>query len=99
VYCFANGQIKLANKRYTSIKNDYCITFDNACEILEIKNDSKIKAQGFSFIDLEGINEITQQQSIDFIGVMMEVHPEVEIQTKNGMRKKKELVCADSTNN
>jgi hypothetical protein len=30
---------------------------------------------------------------------MMEVHPEVEIQTKNGMRKKKELVCADNTNN
>lgn len=99
VYQFANGTIKLANKRYTSIKNDYCITFDQGCEIMEIKNDSKIKAQGFSFVDLNDINDITQQQSIDFIGIMMEVSPEVEISTKNGMRKKKELVCADHTNN
>lgn len=28
VYLFANGQVKLANKKFTSIKNDYCLTFD-----------------------------------------------------------------------
>lgn len=33
VYTFANGTIKLANKKFTSIKNDYSITFDNNAEI------------------------------------------------------------------
>ncbi len=28
VFLFANGSVKLANKKYTSIKNDYCLTFD-----------------------------------------------------------------------
>ena len=27
VYTFSNGLVKLANKRFTSIKNDYCLTF------------------------------------------------------------------------
>ena len=34
VYTFNNGTVKLANKRFTSIKNDYCLTFskDSICE-------------------------------------------------------------------
>jgi len=34
VYTFSNGQIKIANKRFTSITNDYCVTFgkDSQCE-------------------------------------------------------------------
>lgn len=27
IYLFANGAVKLANKKFTSIKNDYCLTF------------------------------------------------------------------------
>ena len=27
VYTFSNGLVKLANKRFTSIANDYCLTF------------------------------------------------------------------------
>ncbi len=30
VYTFQNGYVKAANKRYTAIKHDYCLTFDNA---------------------------------------------------------------------
>jgi replication factor A1 len=28
VYIFSGGSIKMANKKFTSIKNDFCITFD-----------------------------------------------------------------------
>ena len=33
VYLFANGEIKLANKRFTNIKNDYCIVFNMNTEL------------------------------------------------------------------
>jgi replication factor A1 len=33
VYIFANGKVNLANKRFTSIKNDYSLTFGNETEI------------------------------------------------------------------
>ena len=33
VYTFAGGDVKLANKKFTAIKNDYCLTFGNDTEI------------------------------------------------------------------
>ena len=28
VYTFSNGTVRLANKKFTSIKNDYCLVFE-----------------------------------------------------------------------
>ena len=42
VYVFSGGQIKMANKRFTSIKNDFCLTFDRDCEITECAEDQAI---------------------------------------------------------
>ncbi len=33
VYLFSNGSVKIANKKFTSIKNDYCLTFDHLADI------------------------------------------------------------------
>lgn len=35
VFLVANGSIKLANKKFTSIKNDYCLNFDQNADIKE----------------------------------------------------------------
>jgi replication factor A1 len=40
VFLFANGSVKLANKKYTSIKNDYCLTFDQNADVQEVEEDS-----------------------------------------------------------
>lgn len=42
VYTFANGQVKMANQKYTSIKNDYSIVFDKNSTIEHMPNDSSI---------------------------------------------------------
>lgn len=60
VYLFANGQVKLANKKFTSIKNDYCLTFDQNADIVEVGDDAMIKRQGFSFVELKKIQEMVQ---------------------------------------
>lgn len=58
VYLFSNGQVKLANKKFTSIKNDYCLTFDHTADIQEAEEDNQIKKQGFSFVSLKSIQEL-----------------------------------------
>ena len=58
VYLFANGQVKLANKKFTSIKNDNCITFDTNAEIVEVNDDTDIKNQGFSFVPLKSLENV-----------------------------------------
>jgi ssDNA-binding replication factor A large subunit len=43
VYLFSGGSVKIANQKYNSIKNDYCIIFDRNSEIKETIDDAKIK--------------------------------------------------------
>lgn len=42
VYLFSNGSIKIANQRFTSIKNDHAITFDRNSQIKEVEDDTHI---------------------------------------------------------
>lgn len=43
MYLFANGTVKMANKKFTAIKNDHCLTFDINAEIEDIGDDVDIK--------------------------------------------------------
>lgn len=43
----------MANKRYTAIKNDYCITFGQETVIEKCANDAHIKNESFSFTKLD----------------------------------------------
>ena len=40
VYTFMNGSIKLANKKFTSIKNDYCLSFDYSTVVEKCPDDA-----------------------------------------------------------
>ncbi len=73
VFFFSGGNVKMANKRFTSIKNDFCITFYEDSEIKQTTDDQTIKEQGFDFFNLEQINEFQQSRQIDFIGVVLDV--------------------------
>ena len=42
VYLFSNGTVKMANMKYSSIKNDYCISFDRNAEIELVDDDVAI---------------------------------------------------------
>ncbi len=39
VYLFSNGNLKISNKKFTSIKNDYCLNFDANAEVQEVDDD------------------------------------------------------------
>ena len=61
IYTFAGGEVKLANKRFTSIKNDYCLTLGHDTEIEEVREgDNQIQEAAFSFTGLKEIENIVQ---------------------------------------
>jgi len=39
VYEISQAYIKMANKRFTSITNDFCMTFQNKTELREVQNN------------------------------------------------------------
>ena len=53
MYTFAGGEVKIANKKFTSIKNDYCLTFDQNTVIKKCDDDKAIVGAGFSFSGLD----------------------------------------------
>lgn len=55
VYLFSNGVVKMANKRFTSIKNDFCIVFEKNAQIKQVHDDGSIAAQAFDFTDIRDI--------------------------------------------
>ena len=58
VYTFAGGMVKLANKRFTSIKNDYCLTFSNDARVERCDDDDDIEGVSFNFTDLSEIENM-----------------------------------------
>lgn len=40
----SNGEVKLANQRYSSIKNDYSLIFNQNAEITAVEDDESIQS-------------------------------------------------------
>lgn len=89
----------MANQKYTSIKNDFCIVFDRTSEIVETDDDMGIKNQGFHFATIDEINLFEQMRTIDTIGVITQVGILGQFKPKNGgpSRDKKTLCIADDS--
>ena len=99
VYTFMNGTVKLANKRFTSIKNDYCLTFDYSTVIEACADDAQIKGDGFSFTKLNELEAIVQNCTVDVIGVIFEVGMTSMLNLKDGgQRAKRTLQIGDESN-
>lgn len=65
----------MANQKYTSIKNDYCIVFDRNSEIEEVEDSNLISVVGFSFTTIEEINDFEQMRTVDAIGIITHISP------------------------
>jgi replication factor A1 len=74
VYSMSNGQVKMANKRFTTIPHDHCLSFDMQARIQEIEdNTDGIQGSAYNFTTLKSVQEATQVFMIDLIAVLSEV--------------------------
>ena len=101
----SNGNIKMANQKFTSIKNDYAIIFDQAAEIEKCEDDRDIEVQSFSFVSLQDVSEFAQYRSVDIIGVIKELNQPatIKIKARNDMssqteKDKRTLTIVDDSN-
>jgi ssDNA-binding replication factor A large subunit len=99
VYEISGAIVKMVNKRFTSIKNDFCMTLSPKTEINEVFNDNKIQEKGYSFTKLDKIAaEMPQTVTIDVIGLIVNVGPLTEVRIKDGSLKKNiKITISDDT--
>jgi replication factor A1 len=99
VYSFCGGKIKVANKQYSAIKNNYEITFDNQSDIHLCPDGDEIKTVQFNFVKIASLLSIEPNSMIDLCGVVKSYGEVQEINsTKLGkMIQKRDLTLIDDS--
>lgn len=101
VYIVAKGRIKVANKRYTHITNDYQIDLNQDSVVEEVGDDSSIQNMKYDFKPISALADLVDKSYVDMCGVVTSVQ---ECNTFTSKRTQKELTkrtfrIADNSDN
>lgn len=89
VFIISKGNLKLANKKYCRLPNEYELTLNDDAEIELCEEDDEIEQQRFDFASTEQIRTLAAEDFCDVIGVVTQVQPVASIVSQ---RTQKELV-------
>jgi len=102
VYTFAKGSVKLANKKFCSLQNEYQLSFDKSAEIAEVQDDGTIDNMHFALVGLNQLSDLarrTGQTLVDICAVVSEVGEISAFTSKKGNAlRKRVLTLVDDTN-
>lgn len=87
----------MANKKFTSIKNDYELTLDVNSIIKSCADTDKIPKMHYSFVPIEEIGNHTKDDIIDVIGIVIETNPVTTISSKGKELIKRTIIILDIT--
>jgi len=88
VFKISKGRVKVSNKRFTHITNDYSIDLNESSEVEFVGEDTAIKGMVYEFKTLDQIANAADKTFIDVIGVCDDVG---DVQTFTSNRTQKEL--------
>lgn len=100
VYYMGGGRLKVANKKFTSIKNDYEISFDAKSMVEPAGSDSSIASQTYSFKKLSDLQDLDldRESNVDLLVVCTSVGEATSLTTKAGREtSKRELTLKDDS--
>jgi replication factor A1 len=92
VYLFSNGYVKMANKKFTSVRNDYSITFDTRSLIEPASDDGAISRHSFDFMPIDQMKEVFQKKTLDVVGIVINVEEKESIKLKSGDQKARKFL-------
>ncbi|TYZ63719.1 hypothetical protein PybrP1_003688 [[Pythium] brassicae (nom. inval.)] len=84
VFFFTGGKIKMANRKFSNVNNDYEVSFDQGSEISPAPEDGQISQMNYAFKKIAMIEELPADTNVDVIGVVRDVGPVSEIMSKAG---------------
>ena len=73
-YLFSGGKITIANKKFSSLQNDFQIDFDQfKTEVIEVENDSESEIECIletNLVTISEIENIKQSVLIDLVAIV-----------------------------
>ena len=102
VYTFSGGKLKVvANKQFSSLKNNYELTFDTNSDIRPCADDEGIKSVQYNFVKIADLASIEANQMVDIMGVIKDVGEIAEIVSQKlggKVLRKRDLTIYDDSN-
>eukprot|EP00052_Salpingoeca_macrocollata_P000789 m.22292 g.22292 ORF g.22292 m.22292 type:complete len:626 (+) comp10867_c0_seq1:86-1963(+) len=102
-YVITGGKVKQANKKYTHIKNDYELSFDDSTEVELTEADNSLPKYNFSFESFANFEKANCGQGtnvfVDVIGIVKDVGTlsTITIRSTNQERSKMDVQLMDKT--
>ncbi|GER38604.1 replication protein A 70 kDa DNA-binding subunit B [Striga asiatica] len=101
VYYISKGTLKVANKQYRTVQNDYEMTLNENSVVEEIETERTfIPETKFNFVPIDELGPyINGRELVDVIGVVQSVSPTMSIRRKsnNETVPKRDITIADET--
>ncbi|KAI1662661.1 replication factor-a protein [Daldinia decipiens] len=100
VYYISNPcRVSLAKKQFTNLPNDYELAFERDTVIEKAEDQASVPQARFNFVNIEELQNVEKDATVDVIGVLKEVGEVSSITSKNTGKPfdKRELTLVDDT--
>ncbi|KAJ8536318.1 hypothetical protein K7X08_034719 [Anisodus acutangulus] len=102
VYYISKGTLRVANKQFKTVQNNYEMTLNENSQVEEAINEAAfIPETKFSFVPIDELGPyVNGRELVDVIGVVQSVSPKMNIRRKsnNETVPKHDITIADETN-
>lgn len=96
VYYISRGQLKVANKQYSTLKNDYEMTFSSDTIVQECHDTVKMPEIQYNFVPIASISTMEANSVVDIMGICKEATDTQTLMLKSGREsKKREVTLVD----
>ncbi|XP_041097225.1 replication protein A 70 kDa DNA-binding subunit [Polyodon spathula] len=92
VYYISKGTLKIANKQYTNVKNDYEMTLSNDTSIVPCDDAGNVPMVQFDFVPIEELVNKEKDSVVDVIGICKSYDEVTKITTKANKEVSKRAV-------
>ncbi|XP_073146550.1 replication protein A 70 kDa DNA-binding subunit B-like [Henckelia pumila] len=101
VYFISKGTLKVANKQFKTVQNDYEMTLNENSEVEEVFNEAAfIPETKYNFVPIDELGPYVHgRELVDVIGVVQNVSPTMSIRRKSNNESvpKRDITIADET--
>ncbi|XP_077468257.1 replication protein A 70 kDa DNA-binding subunit isoform X3 [Stigmatopora argus] len=92
VYYITKGNLKMANKQYTSVKNDYEMTLNGETSIILCDDNCDVPKMQCDFISIGDLEKKDKDDSADIIGVCKSANEVTRITTRTNREVSKRTI-------
>lgn len=99
IFFISNGVLKVANKQFSSVQNEYEMTLNSDAVIKPCFDAVDLPMQTYNFVPISDIARLSKDQVVDILGIVLSSSGAQTITAKSGSRQlcKRDITIGDET--